>query len=89
MKAMGASNSFLAKAIISQVFILSVVSISVGVLLTYGSQAMFPDEMPFYLDTGLVIIYAVVLLIGSIVRSLISVRKITKIDPLLAIGRGE
>lgn len=89
LKAIGASNRFLAKAIVSQVFLLSLVSIVVGILLTYGTALILPDAMPFSLDTRLVVLYAILLLIISILSSLISVRKITKIDPLQAIGRLE
>ncbi|WP_318283058.1 ABC transporter permease [Paenibacillus silvae] len=37
MKAIGASNRFLSKAIVSQVFTLSLTSIVVGILLTYAT----------------------------------------------------
>ena len=89
MKAIGASNGFLGKAIVSQVFILSFISIIIGILLTYGTALILPAGMPFELDTKLVIIYSIILLIISVVSSWISVRKITKIDPLQAIGRAE
>ncbi|ARP42531.1 Putative hemin transport system permease protein HrtB [Geobacillus thermodenitrificans] len=89
LKAIGASNRFLGKAIVSQVFLLSSISIVVGILLTYGTALILPDEMPFSLDTKLVVVYALLLLVVSILSSLISVRKITKIDPLQAIGRME
>lgn len=89
MKAIGANNRFLAKAIVSQITLLASVSIGIGVLLTYGTAAIFPSGMPFALDPMLVLTYAVVLLVVSVFSSLISVRKITKIDPLQAIGRVE
>lgn len=89
MKAIGASNSFLGRAVVSQVFILAVISIGVGIILTYGTAAILPDGMPFELDPALIVVYAIVLLIVSVVSSLFSVRKITKIDPLIAIGRVE
>lgn len=89
LKAIGASNAFLSKTIVSQVFVLSLISIIVGIGLTYGTALILPDGMPFSLDTKLVIIYALVLLVISILSSLISIRKITKIDPLQAIGRIE
>lgn len=89
MKAIGASNRFLGRTVVAQVFILAVISISVGILLTYGTALIFPDNMPFTLDPTLVATYAVILLIVSILSSLLSVRKITKIDPLEAIGRVE
>jgi putative ABC transport system permease protein len=89
LKAIGASNGFLGKTIVSQVFLLSIISIGVGILLTYGTALILPAEMPFSLDSKLVVIYAILLLVISVLSSLISVRKITKIDPLQAIGRVE
>ncbi|WP_433745845.1 ABC transporter permease [Falsibacillus pallidus] len=89
LKAIGASNRFLGRAIVSQVFLLSFTSIAAGILLTYGTALILPDEMPFSLDPKLVILYALLLLVISILSSLVSVRKITKVDPLQAIGRVE
>jgi len=89
MKAIGASNSFLGRAVVSQVFILAVISIGVGIALTYGTAAVLPEGMPFSLDPKLIVVYAIVLLVVSVLSSLFSVRKITKIDPLIAIGRVE
>lgn len=89
LKAIGASNMFLGKAIISQVFIISIISIAIAVLLTYETELILPKAMPFALSPNLVIIYAVILLVISILSSLVSVRNITKIDPLQAIGRNE
>ncbi|WP_338707495.1 ABC transporter permease [Paenibacillus amylolyticus] len=89
MKAIGASNRFLGKAIISQVFVLSLTSIVVGILLTYGTAAIMPKGMPFKLETSLVFNYSIILLVIAMLSSLVSVRKITKIDPLKALGRVE
>ena len=89
MKAIGASNGFLGKSIIAQVSIISFISIAIGVALTYATAAVFPEGMPFSLDEKLIITYSIVLFSVSVLSSLISVRKVTKIDPLQAIGRVE
>ncbi|MBO0962267.1 ABC transporter permease [Neobacillus sp. MM2021_6] len=89
MKAIGASNRFISKAIVAQVFILSFFGILVGAGLTYLTALAFPKEMPFDLDVNLVVLYAFALLIISLLSSLVSVRQITKIDPLTALGRVE
>lgn len=89
MKAIGASNRFLSKAIVSQVFILSLTSIVVGILLTYATAAIMPKGMPFKLETSLVVTYSIILLVIAMLSSMVSVRKITKIDPLKALGRVE
>lgn len=89
LKAMGASNGFLGRTIVAQVFTLSLVSILIGILFTYGTALILPKDMPFTLDIKLVLIYGLILLVISVLSSLLSVRKITKIDPLQAIGRVE
>jgi putative ABC transport system permease protein len=89
LKAIGASNAFLGRTIVSQVFLISLSSIVVGIILTYGTALILPEGMPFTLDVKLVVIYAILLLVISILSSLISIRKVTKIDPLQAIGRIE
>jgi len=89
MKALGASQSFLSKMIVSQVFILSLGSIIIGIIITYLTALVFPAGMPFDLDTKLVIIYGLSLLIICTLSSVLSIKKMKKIDPLIAIGRVE
>lgn len=89
LKAMGASNGFLARAVVSQMFLLSLASIIIGLGLTYLMTSMMPASMPFAWDTHVVLTYSGALLAIAVISSLMSVRKITKIDPLLAMGRGE
>jgi len=89
MKAIGATNRFLGKAVVSQVFVLSLASIIVSVLLTYGTAAIMPQGMPFKLEPKLVFTYSIVLLAISLLSSFASVRTISKIDPLKALGRVE
>ncbi|QQP69944.1 ABC transporter permease [Carnobacterium sp. CS13] len=89
MKAIGASNWFVIKSVISQVFSLSLISILIGVGLTYATAAILPDSMPFNLEGQLVVTYSLILLLISVASSLFSVLKIAKIDPLTALGRVE
>lgn len=89
LKAMGASNTFLGKAIVSQVFLISLTSILIGIVLAYVSTLFFPAGMPFAWNISIVAGYSIALLVISIGSSLLSVRQITKIDPLQAIGRIE
>ena len=46
MKAIGADNRFLSRAIVSEVFLLTVISIVTGVLLTYGTGCDFTECHP-------------------------------------------
>lgn len=68
---------------------LSLISIVIGVALTYGTASIMPKAMPFKLETSLVVEYSVLLLVIAVLSSMVSVRKITKIDPLKALGRAE
>lgn len=89
MKAIGASDRFIKNSIISQVFVLSFISIVAGIVLTYLTAMVLPEAMPFNLDFMTVLVYAVILLVVSVLGSVISARQVTKIDPLTAIGRVE
>lgn len=89
MKAIGAKNSFITKAIVSQVFVISLVGILVGVVLTYLTALVFPEDMPFNLDPTLVVLYGFALLLISVLSSFVCVRQVSKVDPLTALGRVE
>lgn len=89
LKAIGASNGFVIGSVISQVFLLSSISILIGIGLTYLTALILPEGMPFNLLPHLVVNYSLILLAISLLGSLFSVRKIIKIDPLTALGRAE
>lgn len=89
MKAIGASNGFVIKTVVSQVFLLSAVSILIGIGLTYLTTLVLPAGMPFNLLPELVVTYGLILLVTSMIGSLFSIRSIIKIDPITALGRVE
>lgn len=89
MKAIGASNGFVIRSVVSQVFLLSVISILIGAGLTYLMTLILPEGMPFHLLPEMVILYSLVLLATSLIGSLFSIRSIVKIDPITALGRVE
>ncbi|WP_373779699.1 FtsX-like permease family protein [Jeotgalibaca porci] len=89
MKAIGASNGFIIKSVISEVFLLSGISILIGVGLTYLMTLALPEDMPFTLLPDMVVLYGVILLATSLIGSLFSIRSIIKIDPITALGRVE
>ena len=89
MKAIGATDRFIKNSIISQVFVLSLTSIVLGVILTYLTALVFPSGMPFDLDFKMVVLYGVILLVVSVLGAVVSASRVTKIDPLTALGRVE
>lgn len=89
MKAIGASNGFVIKTVLGQVFLLTTISILIGIGLTYLMTLVLPEGMPFNLLPEKVISYSLILLATSMLGSLFSVRSIVKIDPITALGRVE
>lgn len=89
MKAIGASNGFIIRTVVSQVFLLSTVSILVGIGLTYLTTLALPEDMPFNLLPERIVLYSLILLGTSLIGSLFSAGSITKIDPITALGRPE
>lgn len=86
MKAQGISNKFIVDSIIKQSFIIGVIGILLGFGLAYGTSFILPNTMPFSVALNLWIIYSVILLAVTIIGSLFSIRTVTKVDAMKAIG---
>jgi putative ABC transport system permease protein len=89
LKAIGMGMSELTGMITSQVLILSLFGVIVGNLLAFGMASMLPSSMPFYLRLPIVAIISVVFVIISLCTSLVSTRKVAKVDPIVIIGGNE
>ncbi|CDR61223.1 ABC transporter permease [Staphylococcus schweitzeri] len=86
LKAQGFTNGYLANIVISQTLILALFGTAIGLLLTGVTGAFLPDAVPVKFDVLTLLIFAVVLMIVSVLGSLFSILTIRKIDPLKAIG---
>ncbi|HDJ3072536.1 TPA: ABC transporter permease [Staphylococcus aureus] len=86
LKAQGFTNGYLANVVISQTLILALFGTAIGLLLTGVTGAFLPDAVPVKFDVLTLLIFAVVLMIVSVLGSLFSILTIRKIDPLKAIG---
>lgn len=87
LKALGAGTRFLAQDLVGQVMVLTVVGVVGGALLTFAVAAVIPPQLPFALSYRLIVTYGIVLLAVGLVGTLLSLRRIAQIDPLVAIGR--
>ncbi|AIQ58508.1 ABC transporter permease [Paenibacillus borealis] len=87
LKAMGTKMSYLAWSVVGQVLILSVASLALSLLLTFGMNMGLPDTMPFQLDGQTMILTSLLFIGMSLLGSLISVARVAKVDALEAIGR--
>ncbi|HHV8921704.1 TPA: ABC transporter permease [Staphylococcus aureus] len=86
LKAQGFTNGYLANVVISQTLILALFGTTIGLLLTGVTGAFLPDAIPVKFNVLTLLIFAVVLMIVSVLGSLFSILTIRKIDPLKAIG---
>ncbi|MCC0861492.1 ABC transporter permease [Staphylococcus aureus] len=86
LKAQGFTNGYLANVVISQTLILALFGKAFGLLLTGVTGAFLPDAVPVKFDVLTLLVFAIVLMIVSVLGSLFSILTIRKIDPLKAIG---
>ncbi|HCV5072526.1 TPA: ABC transporter permease [Staphylococcus aureus] len=86
LKAQGFTNGYLANVVISQTVILALFGTAFGLLLTGVTGAFLPDAVPVKFDVLTLLVFAIVLMIDSVLGSLFSILTIRKIDPLKAIG---
>ncbi|HHO5451189.1 TPA: ABC transporter permease [Staphylococcus aureus] len=86
LKAQGFTNGYLANVVISQTLILALFGTAFGLLLTGVTGAFLPDAVPVKFDVLTLLVFAIVLMIVSVLGSLFTILTIRKIDPLKAIG---
>lgn len=86
LKAQGFTNGYLANVVISQTLILALFGTAFGLLLTGVTGAFLPDAVPVKFDVLTLLVFAIVLMIVSVLGSLFSILTIRRIDPLKAIG---
>lgn len=86
LKAMGASDRYVVGDAMLQVLILLVVATVVGTLLGILLGSFFPAEAPFTLTASSVAGAGAALVVAGLLGSLVAVRRITSVDPLVALG---
>lgn len=86
LKAEGVPNGYIARSVLIQAVLLTVAGFAVGVLLTMASAYALQGKVPFLVNPwffgGIFGLFLLCTLLGS----LASVRAVTKIDPVKAIG---
>ena len=88
LKAIGTKNSYLANSLVVQALFLSVVAMIISIVLVQGLEQILPAGMPFLLTTPMIVQYAAIFIVISILGTLISLYQVLKVDALEAIGGG-
>lgn len=87
LKALGASNGYVLRDALAQAVIVLSGAILFGVLLGVGTGAWIEGgAVPFDLQLGPVLTAAVLLAVLGLVGVIVSIRRISRVDPLIALG---
>ncbi|WP_406196773.1 ABC transporter permease [Kitasatospora sp. NBC_01560] len=86
LKALGASTNYLLRDALGQAVLLLVLGTAVGTALAVGAGALLGSAVPFVLDAPTVLLPAAVMIALGAVGAALSIRRITSVDPLTALG---
>jgi len=86
MKAQGIRNSFIARSLLAQAFIVGVVGVALAVGLAFLTSLILPAAMPFAIMWPQWLLYSGVLILVAMIGGLFSIRTVAKVDPVIAIG---
>ncbi|MEP6560017.1 MAG: ABC transporter permease [Nakamurella sp.] len=86
LKAVGASTGYLLKDALGQALILLTIGTAAGTLLAAGIGALAGSAVPFVLDISTLLFPAAVMIVLGLAGAAISLRRITSVDPLTALG---
>jgi putative ABC transport system permease protein len=86
LKAMGASNGYVVRDALGQMLLVLVAATAAGTVLGLGLGALMPAQAPFSLEPGPVAVAGLSLVAAGLLGSFAAVRRITTVDPLIALG---
>ena len=87
LKALGASNRAVLGDALGQVALVMIVATGIGALAGSGIGSLLPEgKVPFALQSGAVTTATVILAVAGMAGSLVAVRRITAIDPIITLG---
>ena len=88
VKALGASNSYLLRDALGQVLILMVSGTLIGILVSIWAGQRFAEAgSSFQLDLRTMFASGGLLILAGLIGSALSVRLVTRVDPIIALGR--
>ena len=86
LRAIGASGRYLLRDSLTQASILLISFTAIGVAAGVGLGALMPEGMPFALEAGPIIIASVTSMVLGLVGAAVAVLRITRIEPISALG---
>ena len=86
LKALGASNGYVLRDALGQLAIVLVTAVLVGAAIALGVGALVPEEVPFSLEASPIVTSVLALVLLGMAGSLVAVRRITSVDPIVALS---
>lgn len=86
MKALGASNGYVLRDALGQLAIVLVTATAAGTAVAVGFGQLVGSGVPFSLQAGPVLTSAAILIVLGLAGSLVAIRKVTTVDPIIALG---
>ncbi|TFV67551.1 UNVERIFIED_ORG: ABC transporter permease [Bacillus sp. AZ43] len=86
LKALGASTGYLLRDALGQAVVLLVLGTVAGTAIAVAAGAAIGSAVPFVLDLATVAIPALVMIAIGVAGAALSIRRITSVDPLTALG---
>lgn len=88
LKAVGASNGYVLRDALGQIAVVLVVATAAGALLGVGLGRFVGGAVPFRLEPMSVMTSVALLVVVGLLGCLVAVRRITAVDPAIALGSG-
>ncbi len=86
LKALGASNSYVLRDALGQLAIVLVAATIVGAAVAVGLGSLIGGGVPFSLSSAPILGSTLVLIVVGMAGSLVAIRRITKVDPIIALS---
>lgn len=86
LKAIGTKNKSLIASLMFQILIITLVGVVLSIAVIFIINGVMPVSMPFYIDANLMMLMVAVFIVVSLIGAVLSLIKVTKIEPLEAIG---
>ena len=86
MKALGASNGYVLRDALGQLAVVLVAATALGAAVAVGLGSLVGSDVPFSLEPAPVVGSAAVLVLLGMAGSLVAIRRVTSVDPVIALG---
>jgi putative ABC transport system permease protein len=90
LKALGASNAFLFIQMLIQVLVIIIIGALISTAAAYGTSALLsllPQTVPISFTGGTFLITSLLFIGTGLIGLIFSLRKVSRIDPIIAIGQ--